>query len=61
VPKATERELEQKLAEEEEQVANMTPEEREQKLAEFQDEHPEYVGMSVEDILAKIRLQTGVQ
>ncbi len=49
------------MAEEEEQVASMTPEEREQKLAEFQDEHPEYVGMSVEDILAKIRLETGVQ
>jgi len=59
LPKATEWEMEREWAEEEERLANMTPQEREQKLVEFQDEHPEYAGMSVEDIFAKIRQEAG--
>jgi len=59
VSKATEGKVGRDWAEEERRVANMTPEERERKLAEFQDEHPEYSGMSVEDIFAKIREETG--
>ena len=59
VSKATESQLEQESAEEEERVASMTPEEREQVLAEFQDEHPEYVGMNVEEIFAKMRKERG--
>jgi hypothetical protein len=57
-PGVTKRALEQEWAEQEDRIAHMTPEERGQKLAEFQDEHPEYTGLSLTDIFRKIREET---
>ena len=59
--RVTERALEQEWAEQEGRIAHMTPEKREQKLAEFQDEHPEYAGLSLTDIFTKIREETSDQ